>query len=785
MASRLTDIVLSLTHSDMASSDINDSRHLFSADRPITDSDSDKLERGSFAEALARAIRGWQDRDSLVIALYGPWGAGKSSIKNLVVGNLSRQSGQSVPIVAEFNPWQFANREQLLEAFFDEIGVALGKGTCASDKDKKRLLQRWRRYAASLRAGAGLVAHIRSPLVTVLVFAAVGIGIGATSAYLTASIFALILLLLAALLHWWSKFAEYVAGFMEASVANGKRSFEEVKAELASELRSLQAPLLVVIDDVDRLVPSEALELFQLIKVNANFPNLVYLVLFDRSVVEANIEEVLKVSGREYLEKIVQVGFDVPAIQRAQLDRVLFSGLDQLLSDPAILKRFDRQRWGNLFLGGLQEHFSTLRDVNRFLSALSFQISLFRAEKSFEVNPVDLIGVEVLRVFHPSVYHTIAGNKRLLTRGVRRAERSEEQRDAILTIAQSASKSQETVKEIIKQLFPSVEWALGGANYGDAFENQWYRELRICSENVFDRYFTFAIAADDVSQAMIDRILSLTNDRAGLRSELLQLKERGLLPIVLHRMEAYKEHIPLEHGEAFITALFDSCDDVSSARSSIFEISPMMHAVRIVHWFLRRDLNATSRFQVLLACIRASQGISLPVYLVSLQSPHQSGEGERSRILTNQDDVADLQSLCLKKLQHAAASGQLARCSNLSLLLFRWREWGGENEPRAFVAQMTSTPSGAIKFLRAFLSRSTSYGTDDYVGKERWYIKLDHIEMFVPWESLEALIKDVPQASPDADEGHEAVRAFQEAVRRRREGKADIGTGDSDDDDLD
>ncbi len=82
-------------------------------------------------------------------------------------------------------------------------------------------------------------------------------------------------------------------------------------------------PLLVVIDDIDRLIPSEVQELFQLIKVNADFPNVVYLVLFDRSVVEKNIEKVVAVSGRDYLEKIVQVGFDVPLIERARLHRVL------------------------------------------------------------------------------------------------------------------------------------------------------------------------------------------------------------------------------------------------------------------------------------------------------------------------------------------------------------------------------------------------------------------------------------------------------------------------------
>ena len=618
-----------------------------------------------------------------------------------------------------------------------------------------------------------------------LLIGAAGVGIAATQARYAAGLVAALLVGLAAVLGWSSKFAEFVAGFVEAGGEIGKRSLEEVKAALAGELRSLKAPLLVVIDDVDRLVPTEAQELFQLIKANADFPNLVYLVLFDRNVVEKNIEKVLEVSGREYLEKIVQVGFDVPALQRVQLDRVLFSGLDQLLSEPAISKRFDQRRWGNLFFGGLQAHFSTLRDVNRFLSTLSFQVSLFTAETSFEVNPVDLIGVEVLRVFHPEVYRAIAGSKRILTGGLRRDERNDEHRNAILAIAQSAVESQEAVKEIIKQLFPPAEWALGGSHYGDGFEERWYRELRVCSDNVFDRYFHLAIATDDVPQATIDRILGLTNDRAGLRAELLALKKRGLLPLVLDRLEAYKEHIPLEHAESLITALFDSCDDVSSARSGMFELSPMMHAVRIVFWFLRREPDAAIKLRVLDSSIRASEGISLPVDLVSIESQKRSREGERFENLTDDEGLAALKRLCLEKIEAVAAAGRLAGRLELSSLLFRWKQWGGDDAPRAFVASMTSKPDGALAFLKAFLSRSTSHGMGDYVGSERWYINLGSIEMFVPWESVEAVTKDVPLGPQDADEGHQALKAFREAVKRRREGKPDLGAGVIVDDDED
>src|SRR5215469_18502372 len=66
-----------------------------SADKPIQRRDQDVLGRSRFSEAVARAIRGWLGRESIVIALYGPWGNGKTSIKNMVVDSLRWPSRRS------------------------------------------------------------------------------------------------------------------------------------------------------------------------------------------------------------------------------------------------------------------------------------------------------------------------------------------------------------------------------------------------------------------------------------------------------------------------------------------------------------------------------------------------------------------------------------------------------------------------------------------------------------------------------------------------------------------
>ena len=59
--------------------------HGFSSDRPITEVSQDLLGRSGFAKDLAKALSGWHGNDSLVVALHGDWGSGKSSIVKVLL----------------------------------------------------------------------------------------------------------------------------------------------------------------------------------------------------------------------------------------------------------------------------------------------------------------------------------------------------------------------------------------------------------------------------------------------------------------------------------------------------------------------------------------------------------------------------------------------------------------------------------------------------------------------------------------------------------------------------
>lgn len=737
-------------------------KHRFSADRPIVSREEDLLGRAGFADSLASAISGWEGNESLVIALYGPWGSGKSSIKNIIMQSL-RSGEPNLPLIVEFNPWQWSGQNQLAEAFFREIGLVLGRSD--RSEDGKRRAAQWRAYGTYLTLGASLAKSLKTVL---RLLGLPGSGIAD--------------MLAKGLEQSGEVVSEGSKGIDDQETAS-QQTLAEMKKEISDSLRKLKKPILVVVDDIDRLTPQEIRLLFQLVKANADFPNVVYLLLFQREIVERSLDSPPAIAGQEFLEKIVQVGFDIPRIERPRLEKVLFAGLDELLADEKVSKRFDQKRWGNLFLGGLRPYFKTLRDVYRYLATLSFHVSLFRSMGSFEVNPVDLIALEVLRVFEPGAFQKLPDVKPELTRlrdlSHDSHDENQRQRRLVESIPEGASLPGQ-VREIVKQLFPTVEWVFGGPVYGHDFEESWFRDLRLCHPDVFDRYFHLTIPEGDISQAELDRILSLVADRSNLATELREINKRGLLGVALDRLEAYKEKIDVSHAIPFVTALFDIGDELPKEQAESFFISPVAHASRIIYWFLKQESDIVKRGQILKETMKVSTGLYLPIMIAFREGGEEKRDQDPDAFFVTDADLKELQQICVEKIEQAANSGRLATHPNIPVILYRWRAWGSPDKPRQWVATIIESPEGILAFLTACLQRSTSQGAGDYVPREHWRINLKNLEDFVSIENLEKGIGRLSLASLGERE-QKTVRAFNKALKRRGEGKSDDDWGDDED----
>ena len=408
-------------------SHVGSQKDWFSNDRPLESSEQDLLGRAGFAETLAEAISKWQNKESVVIGLYGPWGSGKSSLKNFAIQKLREKEKR--PHVIEFNPWRWKDLDDLAAVFFDALEAGLkqvllhaskqDEGTDGDAKDAgedrgepytvpeewRPLLRlfgryKWRllRYAGrSLKASSVPVAATNPALAGSMA----GLGTAAEVA---------------------TDIGEALESRRSASLPNGSEEdpssrtpLEAVKRRLSTEIRRLPTPILVVVDDVDRLEQREIVLLFQLIKATCDLPNMIYLVLCDRENVEAALETVASGRGSEYLRKIVQVPLNVPPIAKPDLDRLLIEELAPLAHLDQ-LEDNERARWEALYRRAVLPCFRSVRDIRRFMSSLTFYGNLLtNVYGGSRTNMVDLIGLETLRVFYPEVYQRISAHKEFLT----------------------------------------------------------------------------------------------------------------------------------------------------------------------------------------------------------------------------------------------------------------------------------------------------------------------------------------------------------------------------------
>ena len=143
---------------------------------------------------------------------------------------------------------------------------------------------------------------------------------------------------------------------------------EKLHEELTKVLSDQGKRFLIVIDDIDRLAPDEALLMFRLVKSIGRLPNVIYLLVFDRHLAESIVSERYPSEGPHYLEKIIQAGFDIPMPRQADLNEELLRQIEALCGAPA---PEDMVRFMNVFYDVIAPEIRTPRDLIRLTNALA------------------------------------------------------------------------------------------------------------------------------------------------------------------------------------------------------------------------------------------------------------------------------------------------------------------------------------------------------------------------------------------------------------------------------
>ncbi|MFF4234127.1 P-loop NTPase fold protein [Streptomyces sp. NPDC001820] len=396
-----------------------------------------------------------------VLALIGPWGSGKSTVLGKVIRQLPGEDSDESWLVAELNPWLYSDLESLTAALFSEIRAALPKG------------ERW----SEARQKIGGFGQAISPLGKLTAL----IGLDSESLIEAAS--------------------DRVSG--DASASAAKRKAEEA-------LRQAGSPVLVVMDDLDRLTPDELLLVFKLVRLVGHLPNVYYLISFD----EQTLLDVLRRSdlvgdseprAREFLEKIVQVRLDLPAFRERDADVLVDRSLTAVLNSHSLaLTPAEQRRFSEAYFRNLQGRLRTPRAIKRFFG----QVDATLGSLAGNVDLVDFLLVTFLRTSEPGAYRILGRHRAELTGTsfdptARRDEQPGQRADRWRTRLREAGVAEEHLQSVLglmSMLFAPVRQALGDGGDTQAIG------LRRGVGNIdyFDRYMVFGVPDDDLPETAFE-----------------------------------------------------------------------------------------------------------------------------------------------------------------------------------------------------------------------------------------------------------------------------------------
>lgn len=677
---------------------------MFSPEQPIKSSQQDLLDRNHFAKELSQSIISYNSIDSIVVGLYGPWGSGKTSLINLIIeetenSNRNKDKKEQT-IIIRFNPWNFSDQNQLIVQFFKELSLQMKRKDHADDAVKAgKKLEIYSQFFLPI----SLIPQVTAPaLVLSKLFGGVGKSV----------------------MEWGNK--------------NQKDLFE-IRDELNTLLKQLKRKILIIIDDVDRLNNTEIRQVFQLIKSLGDFPNTIYVVAFDKKIVVNALKKVQEGSGEEYLEKMIQIPFEIPPISQKDVEKLLLSEIDKIIKDIPTSK-WNSTYWGNLYHCGIKHFFINLRDVTRYINVLRFGFSIVK----HEVNPVDFIALTCIQVFSPTLYNSIRSNKELFS-GIypsygdnsRQIERDRISCDKILSdINENYS---DFIKEFIIRLFPKVNAIYGNMYYGYDWIRTWRKDGRICTPDMFDIFFRLHIPNKEISITRLEEILLYDFEKNKFVENIMALIESEEISRFLERAEDYTfEDIDVDNIGAILEVLYDLGDTFPNANSvQIGMIDTPLRIFRLTSQLLKRIDDKYTRFTILKNAFNESKrSVSVIVECVSLLGTEHGkftdkpAKNEEEQLI-NLDSLNQLELIASNIIRTRIIKNGLFSIKRLQYVLYRLKVWEPELDLKKIVEDLTLSDIDLIRFIETALTQSTSQEISDHVASTYWNISLKSLSNYI------------------------------------------------------
>lgn len=301
------------------------------------------------SDLLALMPRHRLKKESLAIGISGNWGSGKTSF----LKSMQKQMNADYRVVT-FNPWTCTDKEQIISQFF----ALMRDQTENNDESLQDAIQKYRDIVLDTDI---------HPALTFL-----------------AKVFPL------------SK--------KEETLDSLKDKIEEAITIDGSK------PFAIFIDDLDRLEGNELFEVLRLIRITANFRNVVFVVAYDRDYICNVLNESKNIKrAEEYIQKIFHLEVSLPKFEDETLLDVFMDETVRIASlnerQAARLQQLVMQLFN---VDGLSftDFVPNFRQARRFANVFALNLkSILAHTKDFVVK--DFIGIELLHFAYPDIHRTL------------------------------------------------------------------------------------------------------------------------------------------------------------------------------------------------------------------------------------------------------------------------------------------------------------------------------------------------------------------------------------------
>ena len=326
----------------------------FYSDSPA---ENDEYKRETWVENIVEKMlvsysEGMLQKNSFTILISDSFGAGKTTALNMMKKIISRKSDDKVSVFW-FKPWLSENAGEMTKNFFDMLAQELG-----ADRHIRKMLKKYGEDMAD--SPSRILFHVFSDI-----------------------------------------------------LGNGTASLEEQHAQISDRLRNHGSPIVILVDDVDRLQPDELVQLLKLIRDAADFPNIFYVIAADKEALHSTLLSAGISDPEFYMRKFFNLEIMFPADDGVKA-RIIADRLREFISlyDLSYRQLGDKNADGfiTLFFAEryVEEIFRNSRDVVRFFNMLSLSMDLMKKEGvSGDVYFLDLIRITMIQMLDSETYRTL------------------------------------------------------------------------------------------------------------------------------------------------------------------------------------------------------------------------------------------------------------------------------------------------------------------------------------------------------------------------------------------